>query len=50
MLACFLLVHNRMALGKANRTETNEKGFLGFLNEKDPGIKARSKGGAPGVG
>lgn len=43
MLACFLLVHNRMTLGKANKREA-------FLVEKDPRIKAGSKGGAPGVG
>lgn len=33
MLACFLLVHNRMAQVKANKTEANTKGFLGSLNE-----------------
>lgn len=45
MLACFLLVHNRMAQVKANKTEANAKGFLGSLNENNPEIKARSEGG-----
>lgn len=49
MLACFLLVHNRMAQVKANKTEANAKGLLVPLNE-NPEIKARSTGGAPGVG
>lgn len=48
MLACFLLVHNRMAQVRANKTEANAKGFLAFLSENNPGIKARNKRGAPG--
>lgn len=49
MLACFLLVHNRMAQVKANKTKANAKGFVGSFNENNPEIKARSQGGAPGV-
>lgn len=43
MLAWFLLVHNKVTLGKGNKIEA-------FLDEKDPRIKTGSKGGAPGVG
>lgn len=28
---------------KANRMAANAKGFLGFLNQNDPGIKASSR-------
>lgn len=42
-----LLVHSGMAQVKANKTEANTKGLLGFLSENDRGIEARSKGGAP---
>lgn len=49
LASCFLLVPNRMAQVRANNTEANAKGFLGFLSEDDPGITATSKGGAPGI-
>lgn len=45
MLARLLLAHSRMAQAKANKPEANAKG-LGLLSESDPGIRARSKGGA----
>lgn len=48
LASCFLLVHSRMAHARANKTEASAKGFLGFLSEDDPGIKATSQGGAPG--